>query len=38
LKETFAKYKHPKDIYILNKIPRNELGKVMKEKIKKLLP
>ena len=37
LKGNFAKYKHPKDIFVIDKIPRNELGKVMKGKIKELL-
>ncbi len=37
LKEKFAGFKLPKKIYIVSTIPRNQLGKVKKQELKKLL-
>jgi O-succinylbenzoic acid--CoA ligase len=37
LKNMMAPFKVPKKIYFVNRIPRNEIGKIQKEELKKLL-
>ncbi len=37
LQERFAGYKLPKRIYVVSTIPRNQLGKIKKQELKKLL-
>jgi fatty-acyl-CoA synthase len=32
-----ARYKHPKDVFVIDALPRNALGKVSKEDVRRLI-
>jgi len=38
LSETLADYKHPKSFHFIKKLPRNQAGKLMRKKLKNLVP
>ena len=35
VKDKLARYKHPKEYFVLNSLPRNSMGKVQKNELRK---